>query len=786
MEYNEKIQLIKKLINDKNYNEAEKLLLEMIEQSKYQKVEDENNTYYSFNNYIELLIFWNMYKPEKKNIAPDINYGQIYYYLGYINIDTKNYGKAQEYLKKGLEWNPVDVSIMFELAAIHRVMGEIERYKAEVEKTHIYIYDISYMAKYLRELGWYYIEKRIYNLANALYTQSVNFLDTELARNELGFIAKQENRQARFSTREEMQQIFKDYNIIAGFNRNTVNLIYEEYTRLKEMNPQPAVVKELSQRLYDITLDAKFMTYYELKDENLGVKVVVPETWKYLTKDSYEKANITPNTTFFFITPGNQTVSIVCDGKCSEEQFEDAFNVNIENMKKNGTEIEKIFSTDGVKLNRKVFVKIKQEEKIIRLIQIYKIVNGLLFCSSWQVTNEECDLEQLLVKVSNTFAMGIVNSLNDMNYSEPNGSNDTVADNKLNEQDKINESDFTIKRINEEYQKNKISMDLIKMLHIYSDIKIQDDKQDPFWTDTSKNILEAIVIVNLINENEVSSNKIEKQIVDSSGVKKLLKDNYEKMNIPELNEIISKIKIIDSEKPFESVMDIIKKAFKISNQIKNEPTYSKPSVKSKKEDNLKEYIIKTKGYPIFKFYLPEDLGEYVPAKNSNIFELKQGNIQKLRVMVYKCESENELENSAKEWIERTKIDANMEEVSYRKEKIDNIPVEVYELKYINNTKSANKIYKIGYVDGYKVTISGGKVNGKEEIINNAFKTMKYEKNVEENNEQINNKPIEVNCPACNTNFELRWNIPATEKIFYCKCPNCGMEIKRGNPNYKGN
>ena len=31
------------------------------------------------------------------------------------------------------------------------------------------------------------------------------------------------------------------------------------------------------------------------------------------------------------------------------------------------------------------------------------------------------------------------------------------------------------------------------------------------------------------------------------------------------------------------------------------------------------------------------------------------------------------------------------------------------------------------------------------------------------------------------------NLPvlATEKTFYCKCPNCGMELKRGNPNYKG-
>ena len=45
--------------------------------------------------------------------------------------------------------------------------------------------------------------------------------------------------------------------------------------------------------------------------------------------------------------------------------------------------------------------------------------------------------------------------------------------------------------------------------------------------------------------------------------------------------------------------------------------------------------------------------------------------------------------------------------------------------------------------------------------------------------------IMIKCPVCNNKFELNWNVPASERTFYCKCPNCNAEIKNENPNYKG-
>ena len=794
MEFKKNMETIKGLIKNKDYEKAENMLLDLITQSNNKVMEDENNTYYSFNNYIEILIFWYMYKPEKRNICPDINYSEIYYYLGFINIEIKNYGKAQEYFKKGLEWNPMDVSIMFENAYLYRMLGDIERYKAEIEKTNPFIYEIGYMAKYYRELGWYYVEKKSFDLANALYTQSLAFYETDMAKRELEFIAKSENRKARLSTAEEMQKLFRDYNITFGFNRNIVDIIIDEYNRLYNENPQPDVINFISKKLYDITLDDKYMTFYELKDENTETKIDVPFTWSYIRKEDFEKNDIAKNTAFFLLTRGNQNINIAYENKCSDEEFDDRVKLNIENIKKYGIEVEEQYRTSGTKSNIELFLRVNHNGNIIRLFQVYRVVNGYLFSAAWQVKNADIELDKLLIDVNNSFAMKVVNSLQPINEitNKQESFEVTVNNNTRNE-------DFTIQKINEEYANNKISLMLVKMLHIYADTKIKEDKQDPFWSKTAKNVLLLLILSNLVANENVSEKQIMEQIKEDAIAKMFIKNNIDKLLLPELSEIISSKSIIDSEKLFKSVMDIIREDMlsKLGNDIENSTKSIKPKEVSKdekvKEENkikgyiikMKEYIIKMKDGTKFKLYFPENLGEYTPSKFfNNIFEIKQGKTQKIRVMINNC-SEEEFEDSAKDWIKKNEKDAKMETVAYRKETINNIPIEVYELKFLEKNNCVNRIYKIGLVNNCRVIISGGIIKGKEEIINKAFKTIKWENApIGKISKKEETKPIIVNCPACNTDFELKWNVPATEKTFYCKCLNCGMEIKRSNPNYK--
>lgn len=627
-----------------------------------------------------------------------------------------------------------------------------------------------------------------------------------MAKRELEFIAKSENRKARLSTAEEMQKLFRDYNITFGFNRNTVDIIIDEYNRLYNENPQPDVINFISKKLYDITLDDKYMIFYELKDENTETKIDVPFTWSYIRKEDFEKNDIAKNTAFFLLTRGNQNINIAYENKCSDEEFDDRVKLNIENIKKYGIEVEEQYRTSGTKSNIELFLRVNHNGNIIRLFQVYRVVNGYLFSAAWQVKNDDIKLDKLLIDVNNTFAMKVVNSLRPINEitNKQESLEITVNNNIRNE-------DFTIQKINEEYANNKISLMLVKMLHIYADTKIKENKQDPFWSKTAQNVLLLLILSNLVVNGNVSEKQIMEQIKEDAIAKMLIKSNIDKLSLPELSEIISSKSIIDSEKSFKSVMDIIREDMlsNLENDIENFTKSIKPKeIKTpevstsnsefenlmiklnkdknvKEENKLKEYIIKIKDGTKFKLYFPENLGEYIPSKSfNNIFEIKQGKTQKIRVMINNC-SEEEFENSAKDWIKKNEKDAKMETVAYRKETINNIPIEVYELKFVEKKDWANRIYKIGLVNNCRVIISGGIIEGKEDIINQAFETIKWENapiGKTPKKEEI--KPISVNCPACNTDFELKWNVPATEKTFYCKCPNCGMEIKRGNPNYK--
>lgn len=375
--------------------------------------------------------------------------------------------------------------------------------------------------------------------------------------------------------------------------------------------------------------------------------------------------------------------------------------------------------------------------------------------------------------------------------------------------EKKDDGNIKLYTITKEYIRNGINSNLMKLLNDFSKDIIKQDTQDLFWSTMARSMLETLIILNLV-ENKVDISSLIEQSGDINKARLICKNNVNKLDIERLQnngDFINSIKTLNNEnneKTLSSILEIVNKALlpydrtmvhkgefkpvKVEN-LENIVKYDE-YVEDEK-DKLKEYSQEIEGYPTFKFQFPEKLGEYCKSY-VNVFEIKDGKTQRIRVMISKCDSEKKLESDAKKWIEKNKIDAKMEEVEYRKEKINNIPIEVYILKYINNSKLANKIYKIGYVNNCRITISGGIVKDKEEIINKAFETLTWVENEAPKEEKAETEipnpksnAIIVKCPVCNNEFKLNWNVPTSEKTFYCKCPNCNAEIKKGNPNYKG-
>lgn len=145
-----------------------------------------------------------------------------------------------------------------------------------------------------------------------------------------------------------------------------------------------------------------------------------------------------------------------------------------------------------------------------------------------------------------------------------------------------------------------------------------------------------------------------------------------------------------------------------------------------KGSGLKAFPFETEGYPRFVFYFPEDLG-IVKKPYSNVFEIINDKVQKVRVMVSKCKSFDNFKSDTQKWIEKNKLDGKMEDVSYRNEVINDISIEVYELKYLEHPEWPHKLYKVGFVEGYRITISGWLVKGREKIIDQAFEKLTIDK-----------------------------------------------------------
>lgn len=549
MGYNEKIMDVRNDINNRNYEIAISKLENMLKESNVKEVEDEKNTYYTFGNYAEEAIFNYIYKSKKQNIYPEQNISEIYYYLGFINIDLKNYDLAVEYLDKALKWNPINISAMFEKATVFRMKGNLDRNRAEIEKTFIFIYNSSYLAKFYRELGWYYVERKIYDLGNALYTYSNYFYRTNNAENELKYIAQQENREIRYTPIAEINQYLKDYNIPINFNRSIVNCIFDELQKVKNDNEKRSSARYYSNLMYDMTLRKEFIWYEPLKNEEYAVQIDKPDHWTLIAKDSYERYGLDNNTVFAFFEPQIQMFTVTFVGECTNNQFEDKFNKIIEDLKNSGEKVISQFIEPTQKRFGNVYTEKQIGGNVIRYNQEFMVLNNKLFKISWESKNTKPPL------ANDEVALDVWKTL------QP------IRGNKMEQEQKSIdfkvEQESLLRLINDEYAKNGINLTLYNLLNAFSKNNLKDDSIDSFWKENARLLLNAIIILILTGEKEATIEDIKEKSKNIETLKKYCEDNLFKLDIasiqqfPDLMDGITYIRKSEANKTINSTLEII-------------------------------------------------------------------------------------------------------------------------------------------------------------------------------------------------------------------------------------
>ena len=193
---------------------------------------------YTFGNCIEFVL------AAKKKLTDgdciDINYdtSEAYLNLAIFAFDEKDYDAAIKLLNKSLKLNPTSISSLFEMAENYKAKEELDKYYDWTEKCYDRLYHVSQLAHYYRNLGYYYIEKKEWNLAKSVYLYSLKYDNNPNVEKELKFIASK-SKDESLPKKEELTSILRKNNIptfISKENLNIIKELYEDLESKKQLN----------------------------------------------------------------------------------------------------------------------------------------------------------------------------------------------------------------------------------------------------------------------------------------------------------------------------------------------------------------------------------------------------------------------------------------------------------------------------------------------------------------------------------------------------------------------
>lgn len=216
----------------------------------------ETGIFMSFNHTMELYIYIFYLKPEAEVKISDIPYNKFYGTYGFILMQLELHDEAEKAFKKGLEWNPVDLDLMLSLAENQKISGRMEEFLETTKALHRLSCTRATMARYYRNIAYYYMEQYKPEIARALYVYSNIYFHTENADNELLFIEKALNEITPEYSIEEIQELLIANGIEPGPETATIGIIYRlGKMMLEEGNKETA--QDCFSIVYDITQDAE-------------------------------------------------------------------------------------------------------------------------------------------------------------------------------------------------------------------------------------------------------------------------------------------------------------------------------------------------------------------------------------------------------------------------------------------------------------------------------------------------------------------------------------------------
>ena len=530
--YEEKYYKIESLMDNQKYEEAENEIKELLKLAENNSIEGENETRYYIDTYIELLLYYNYFKPLKINIPPQINIARLYYYEGIISYNLDDYNKAKEKFYEARRWNPIKAKIRLLEARTYR-KSDLNMYKQKIEEAYKYIYTKEDLYAYIYELGVYNIYSNNLELAKALFL--FNIMSEYPNGNSKIWLEKIEEVRPdlkggmkRYAVIEEL----KKNNINIDIDENIINILKNDYKRLMEDQDKGAIY-DISNCLYNLIYDTNYVFFDKMKT-NMGLEISVPSVCSVLKNEARKKLNLSESKYAFKVD--NKIMILNQVGIIDKDTFEKRYQ-----------ELLKSFENDNIKILEQNTIQ-NEENKIYqllykgkefrdRVVYIFAYINGIEVHINWE--EHFSDMILGLNYINNTLSMAMVKSLKYIGKSEKVNNQNEEKDMQTNENVKYNlqPENYPVIQIlipKELGKPEKVSARTYKIKNDNFNVEIKFGKQptaDEFVTSIKNWIDEYMQKYNYTiieyKKEKVNDNPVEVYILQNNKkIKKIIKGIY--------------------------------------------------------------------------------------------------------------------------------------------------------------------------------------------------------------------------------------------------------------------
>lgn len=249
-----KYEEVKEMIKKGDYLAAKESLDTIIASVEGTYKETETTEFLSFNHIMEFYIYNVVFKPEKQVAATDIPFNEYYRTLGVVCSMMEAYDEAKTALMTALKWNPVDLDTYLSLGEVYKHTGELEEFLKITNEGYRFCCTRATMARYYRNVGYYYMSKYEPKLAVALFNYSNVYYLTDNANDEIKYLeAALEEEMPEISVKE-LQEILTKAEIKLGPDSETIGIVYR-VGQLMLDEGRKAEARDCFSIVYDITLD---------------------------------------------------------------------------------------------------------------------------------------------------------------------------------------------------------------------------------------------------------------------------------------------------------------------------------------------------------------------------------------------------------------------------------------------------------------------------------------------------------------------------------------------------